>query len=358
MAITPFNQVLHTRPMLNGFAGSPSTANSTTVVGNTVRLARIERASADSSIIKIGFNVSVVTNTGDIDVRIESVDTATGFPSGTLLGTDSNATVTLGTTGWKTATLTTPVAVNEGDLYAIVITGLTSATDPNFAISVFQDDTLIAAGVPYTALYSAAAWAIAAVNHLMAVIYTGDLCYPTPRMWPCTSTFITATYDNTTSNKHRGNTFTPTIDLELCSVFAWVDNDAAFDIRVYDSDGTTVLSTTGNYAAVPPDANANPQEIRLAARATLVAGEKYYLVATPTTGSAIALMGMNFNSSNLRSILCADLVSVASNITNPTGPADWTENDTQMYFLFPAFSGADTDITVNTTEAYAYGSAS
>lgn len=66
--------------------------------------------------------VSVTSGPLNFDFRVESV--TNGRPSGSLLGTNSNATVSVATTDdnvWKTATLTTPVTVTQGQLIALVI---------------------------------------------------------------------------------------------------------------------------------------------------------------------------------------------------------------------------------------------
>ncbi len=73
--------------------------------------------------------VSVTSGPLNFDFRLETV--TAGLPSGTLFGTNSNATVSVANTDdnvWKTATLTTPPTVAVGDYMAIVIKGPAAGT--------------------------------------------------------------------------------------------------------------------------------------------------------------------------------------------------------------------------------------
>lgn len=73
--------------------------------------------------------VSVTSGPLNFDFRLETV--SAGLPTGSLFGTNSNATVSVATTDdnvWKTATLTTPPTVAVGDYMAIVVKAPGSGT--------------------------------------------------------------------------------------------------------------------------------------------------------------------------------------------------------------------------------------
>ena len=77
------------------------------------------QAEVTDSIIKVRFRCRTFTSNSTIEVRIETV--TSGAPSGTLLGTDSNGTVSVTAIGDYEVTLTTPVAVTRGDILAVVV---------------------------------------------------------------------------------------------------------------------------------------------------------------------------------------------------------------------------------------------
>jgi hypothetical protein len=89
------------------------------------------RAPLTGTITKIGFATRTVTTGGDLDIRLETQDTSTGRPSGTLWGTNTNFVRTMLATddnNFFEVTLTAGASVTKGNLIAIRVERVTGGT--------------------------------------------------------------------------------------------------------------------------------------------------------------------------------------------------------------------------------------
>lgn len=115
------------------------------------KAAFITKAPKMGNIAKIHFRTGTVTTATDTDVRVETVDIATGDPSGTLWGTNTNVIVpasSITSNNWIVATLTSPASVNKGDIFAITIA---PTGTPNY--NILRYDT-ISSNFPYVDHYT------------------------------------------------------------------------------------------------------------------------------------------------------------------------------------------------------------
>jgi len=75
------------------------------------------------NITKVGWRSNTVTTGATIDVRLESLDAATGTPSGTLFGTNTNGSQVVASTDdntWFETTLTSAASVTLGETLGVV----------------------------------------------------------------------------------------------------------------------------------------------------------------------------------------------------------------------------------------------
>jgi len=72
------------------------------------------------AVSKLAVLVSVVTASGPVDARVETVNATTGNPSGTLATTNANLSANVSSTGWNEFALTASHTVAAGDILAIV----------------------------------------------------------------------------------------------------------------------------------------------------------------------------------------------------------------------------------------------
>lgn len=125
----------------------------------TDQIENIFTSIATTIITRLGFRYTLRTGTPPTyRISLQSVDLATGFPTGTILGGGSPASATFtppASTAWDNTwqwiTLDNPVAVTSGDLLAIVIGYASGAIDASNNGS-FQNTfwTIISTNFPYT----------------------------------------------------------------------------------------------------------------------------------------------------------------------------------------------------------------
>lgn len=121
-------------PQRMGLALTSTTlgANVMTFDSSTDRMGYVGTAPITDTLTKIHFRVATVTSGPTLDVRVETV--SNGRPSGTLFGTNTNASHAVsGSNTWQTVTLTAGAAMNDGDDFAIVLNH--SSGTANFQMS-------------------------------------------------------------------------------------------------------------------------------------------------------------------------------------------------------------------------------
>ena len=63
----------------------------------------VQTATQTATIRRVGFYVTAVGTSGDVDIRLETVDLSNGEPSGTLQAASATTTDTISATGWHWA---------------------------------------------------------------------------------------------------------------------------------------------------------------------------------------------------------------------------------------------------------------
>lgn len=104
-----------------GIASSgPSVTTQDTLDAAGEYTAGIFRARETMAISHVAFRVGTVSGSGTLDVRIETVSTTDGLPTGTLWATNTNvAGTTLTTTSWNIVALTATANIAAGDVFCV-----------------------------------------------------------------------------------------------------------------------------------------------------------------------------------------------------------------------------------------------
>ena len=196
------------------------------------------------SIDKIHFRTATVTTGGDVDVRLETVDGATGFPTGTLYGANTNGALTIADANDNTAfavSLTTDASVTEGDLVAIVIVNSPTIVG-NFQIAALGATNAWGSEFPYCALEDAAVWAVATGTPVpvCTLEYSDGSFEPIPGAFWATALANTA-FNTGSGSISRGNKFQVPFPVRVNSFWVWADLDGDATMKLYDENGTTVL---------------------------------------------------------------------------------------------------------------------
>jgi hypothetical protein len=271
-------------------------------VGTSVGLTSIACATADAANEKVACifqspvagsftdfavrtqTVSVTSGPLNFDFRLETV--TAGLPSGSLFGTNSNATVSVATTDdnvWKTGTLTTPPTVAVGDYMAIVVKapgagtfsftwgGFGTLTTPTM-FPVCRSDT--AADGTYATLAS---------NRPSFAIKIGGSWYGVPPFFASDSVTLTAFGTGSSPNEYALR-FVPDFTMRVAGAAVYVSNVGGnFKVSLWptsvsgQTDANALAQTAVSSAAIGNNTNDGGALIMFAAPVTLTAGTTYEL---------------------------------------------------------------------------------
>jgi hypothetical protein len=331
----------------NSFIPEQIWGNSAMTVGSTnintagYYIGMVLRSPVTDTITKIGFITGNINN-GTIDARVETVDTTTGFPTGTLWATNTNNTQSILAADDNTyfeITLTTPASVTKGDLFAIVFKAVGSSqggvrvwtAGPNLARCGFPYRIINATGTPAVANTPGAA----------------TICFGTAGYIPLNQFLpvrvINSRTVNSTSGTLYGGAYTPFITHKSSSMYLLCDLDQDATIRVYGTDGSTLLATATLLNNVPNFTTAFTYIAPLDTEITFTAGQTYYWVLVPsTTTPNITMYEMEFPTANAKKMYIDSTMEGASVSYPPSSSSDWTVTNT---LLFPAgFGVSEIDI--------------
>ncbi len=207
------------------------------------KAAVILQAPFTGTISKIGFRTMTVTTGATMDVRVETVQAGGNDPTGTLLGTNSNGAQIIADVDddtWFTTTLTTGIAVTKGDIFAIVIVN-PSGSPGNLQIAQFAVSPSIV-GLPYSDLYTTGWSSSTSEISVLTLEYSDGSYYPIPFIYPIDGLNI-VNFSSASDPDHRGLKFQLPFPVSLAGIWVHMDSDGDPNVKLYDSDGTTVLET-------------------------------------------------------------------------------------------------------------------
>lgn len=246
--------------------------------------AAIIRTPKAGTISDIELRIGLVTTGTNTDVRLETVDLATGFPSGSLVAAGSNGTLASGSivaNTWVTIPLTTPLVVTRKQLLAIV---LAPTGTPNFRLGAFE----VASGLrfPYCALFTAS-WAHNVTAGPMVALKYNDGSYGyMPRVHPY-SAINTHTVNTGTTPDEIALVFTPPGPCELSDGYIWADLDGDADIVLYDSGDNVLTSVSLDKEVRNATGVGVPLTFGFPDLEPLTAGATYRMALKPTSATSV-----------------------------------------------------------------------
>ena len=199
-------------------------------------------APKSGTITKVHFNTKTPVASGDVEVRVETVDDATGFASGTLFGANSNALVTVTAAGVQTAVLSSSLVVTQGDELAVVLKADASST-PNVDI-IRQNDT--GPSFPYSIYDIGGAGKNVTSLYAIQVEYDDQTQPNIPWVRRFASISANAAINN---NRRYGIRFQLPFDAVISGFFFWntLSQNADNTILIYKPDGVSIgVSATSN----------------------------------------------------------------------------------------------------------------
>lgn len=288
------------------------------------KYAFIFTAPKTGTIDQIEFATGSITTGGTLDVRVESVDMATGAPSGTLLGTNTNGSCVVADTDdgvWKTAALTSGASVTAGDYIAVVIV---APSGFNGQVREILLDT--STRMPYTLLYTVS-WSKSVRAPFMAVRYS-DGSYPAlANCYPV----VTMVNTSLTTSALQGLRISLPFPCTVSGLFVSADADQDLTLTLYDSDGTTVLATASIDTNVRQQ-NDGAYFIMRVPPVNLAANTVYRVAVKSTSSNGGTVPIFTLNAAALVEVLTGldSIYGTSAATATPSGTGDWTDDTTSF----------------------------
>lgn len=281
-------------------SGGPSLGSSSSLTAAGHYIAYVFCAKESMTLANIGFRSSVASGSPTMDVRIETVDTSTGFPTGALWSTNTNiVTSTLASSTWNLLTLTSSASIAAGQLFAVK---LAYAAGTSININTLNNLTnFVQTSLPYQVTNTGSP-ARALLGNAAADIALGSSStsfYEVPGTIPVI-TASAGSFNNTSSAK-RGLRFTPPMNCRVIGIrFYDSSSTGDFNIDLYDSVGTTLITSTaisGNVNAASANA---PITAYFGTPQSLTAGTTYRAVIEPTSATNVNVSTLQLPSASYR----------------------------------------------------------
>jgi hypothetical protein len=271
------------------------------------------------------------------DVRIESVD-ASGNPSGTLFGTNTNGSLTISSTSGAihTVTLTADAAVTAGDLFAVVVNCTAGgATQKTLWLYGWSGHSSM---FPY------------AMNDLSAGSYTRVTTTPSIGVLYDDATPVyggvgaandgNAAINTGSASDEVGNLFTFGVSVDIRGIRAACGPSsttaANFELVLYTgaaaaSSAQATLVFDGDSVR---DVGLGVIEGYFPTAVTVAANTQIRVAVKPTTANSVLVTGMLYSSSAVR-----DAYAGLGQKTARADAGTWSETDTTVMGIEPIISG-------------------
>lgn len=301
-------------------------SNSTTLDNAADRIAVVFSIPKTGNVTAVGWTTTTVTSSQSIDTRIETIDAATGHPSGTLY--HANATVaqaTLASTTYYEPTFASAAPVTAENMVAVVLQYTSTAGTISFRTINQLFNSLM---FPYGDCNLTGSYGKDTSKTLSIVLkYDDGLYYEVGVPLPISNTNISVSYNvDTVTFDEYGIKFSVPVPCRVSGVWLGGSNVSAggtADVVLYGSDGSTTLesiSLDGDIQA--GSSTAGYMYMKFATPQTLTKDTYYRLTLKPTNATNSTLMEFTYASSAI-----LDAISGGSNVheTKRLNTGAWTD---------------------------------
>lgn len=328
-------------------ATSVTSVNINTTTG---RIAVVFQAPATDTMTGFSFALASVTTGCVLDCRLETVGTD-GNPTGTLVATNTNGSVTVADTDdylWKTATFTASASLTKGALYALVVQ-YSSGSTPNLNLSAYTTaGGAYYTGIPYILTYAASSWTYQTTPiWFCGLLRFGSNYYNVESFFPAIVGTAPA-FNNTSTPNVQGMRFTLPFPAKIKGVYVYVDGDAPYDVNLYDSDGTTKLAAFSiTDADYPPTTAGRSMRIIFSSPITLAKNTNYWIGIEPTSSTNIVLNNPVMGDAAWigASWFLSSTYAQSASAKDPSGTGSWTEDGTILPSIALILSAVDDGIS-------------
>lgn len=285
-------------------AGGFSTSSYANLTSAGHYIAYIYAASQDMVISHVGFRVATATGSPTADVRIETVD-ASGFPSGTLWGTNTN--IVTGTLSANTNTLqalTASATITKGQVFCVKLAYASGTAlaigymDVSLPKNLVMPYRVTNTGTPTKGLLNAE-------TPILALGSSSTTFYCIPGAFPING--LTAGTFNNTNSARRGLRFTIPMNCRAVGIH-WYNNGQIGDYNatLYNDAGTELSSSSTAYDGDYAVASSNGTSyVYFDNTVTLTAGTIYRISIEPTTATNCNVYAYSFLAPEYRSATAA-----------------------------------------------------
>jgi hypothetical protein len=331
---------------LVGTAGNVAYSVLSTLTATTHRAAQIFQLPKAGNVRKLGVRIGTVSGAVTLDVRLETVDTTTGNPTGTLVGTTTNGTLTNPTSAsFNLVTMTADAAVTASQPVAIVI-------NPTAIVTSCQVNSFTTEGgnpkdFPYVSSYNGTTWTKATKAPVISIEYDDGSYGEVAGVWPA-SALSTTTITSATTPDCAGIRFQ--VPFGCTANGAWVylncsAADANFNINLYDSDGVSPLATIDWIGTVGVYAGATIFFIKFLSDATLLPATTYRLAVEGASTGNVIVQYFDVSTAPQMDTVPGGQAVYATTAKDPSGTGSWTDTTTRRYLLGLMINSFDVTIT-------------
>ena len=299
MTLVSLSTVLNWPGLCGNFNSGPALGNWLNTSTTTQWGAYVFAAQQDMTVSHVGFRVSTANGSPTVEVRIETVDTSTGNPTGTLWGTNTNATSgTITANSNPLVALTASASITKGQLFCVKFV---FASGTQIIIqSLGQNSVFSNSSLPYHVLNTGSVVKSQFANHTASIALgsSSTTFYQVPGTIPM-SAVGGGTFNNTSSAK-RGMRFTIPMNCRAVGAKLYLAISSGDYNAILMSDAGSELSSSSTaYAGNANAVNASGATyVYFDNAVTLTAGTTYRLVVEPSTTTNTSLSTFTLPSSS------------------------------------------------------------
>jgi hypothetical protein len=313
------------------------------------KLAFVVRAPKAGILHKVRFRTTTVGTGDTLKVSFQDLDTATGAPDGTpdqfrtivIADADDNASLVTGILSSDGTDGGTKRTVARGELLCVVFE-FDSWVAGNISLSSRATVNVAGTSSESYCTHFTAAW-VRSVSALprMALEYSDGTYEAIPYVCPAVAGIATETYGTGTTPDERGLIFQLPFAAKVGGFWVAINRAAAFDIKLYDSDGSTVLESQSFAAASA--GTVLIMHTYFDSEITLSKDTSYRMTVLPTTATTVSLM---VGSYSVAAVLDALPGGQECHYTSRTDAGAWTEATTKRPLMGLILSELDDGVSV------------
>ena len=326
--------------IVGNLGGAPSISATATLDAAGEYAAYAFVAREDMVISHVGFRTVTVAGSPTAEVRIETLDPATGLPSGTLWAANTNGTTgTISSNTNPLQALTASASITKGQAFCVKIvyaSGTSIQIGHIASIAPYPSQSAL----PYQIVnVGTPTKAITSVTPTIALGSSATTFYQVPGTLPI-SAYTAGAFNNTNSAK-RGILFTPPMNGRITGV-RWFNsgNTGDFDacVRTGDAAGTEIGSSCTSFEGDNNSANFTAtMTVYFDNPVTATAGTAYRVSIEPSSATNVNVSTFTLPSADYFSGSPAGSTAVYTSFATAT----WTDSTTQLPLMDVIFDQVD-----------------